>query len=115
MVVFQHSSEELAGSNPPLHTMKQSYAYKKIARFQLPANFTPSKFSVLCGRGKACTSSPGNRYLKSVVNFVTESEGARGAVAEACLHILEKFFEPYNPLKPVKREKLLANVDVLAN
>jgi len=30
-------------------------------------------------------------------NFVTERSGGNRAVAEACLHIMEKFFKPYNP------------------
>jgi len=30
-------------------------------------------------------------------NFVTKRTGGNRAVAEACLHIMEKFFEPYNP------------------
>ena len=34
---------------------------------------------------------------KARASFVTRSPGGKRAVAEACLHILEKFFEPYNP------------------
>ena len=30
-------------------------------------------------------------------DYVTKRSGGKRAVAEACLHILEKFFEPYNP------------------
>ncbi len=30
-------------------------------------------------------------------NYVTKRTGGNRAVAEACLHIMEKFFEPYNP------------------
>ena len=30
-------------------------------------------------------------------HYVTKRSGGNRAVAEACLHILEKFFEPYNP------------------
>ncbi len=32
-------------------------------------------------------------------NHTTKNTGGDRAVAEACLHILEKFFEPYNPNK----------------
>jgi 3-deoxy-D-manno-octulosonate 8-phosphate phosphatase (KDO 8-P phosphatase) len=35
-------------------------------------------------------------------NFVTKRKGGDRAVAEAAFHILEKFFEPYDPSKPLK-------------
>ncbi len=34
---------------------------------------------------------------KKYADYITERTGAHRAVAEACLHLLEKFFEPYNP------------------
>ena len=34
---------------------------------------------------------------KKYADYVTTRHGGDRAVAEACLHILEKFFEPYNP------------------
>ncbi len=34
---------------------------------------------------------------KSASSFVTKRSGGDRAVAEACLHLLEKFFEPFNP------------------
>lgn len=34
---------------------------------------------------------------KQHASFVTQRSGADRAVAEACLHILEKFFTPFNP------------------
>ena len=36
---------------------------------------------------------------KTHANFVTERSGGDRAVAEACLHIMWKFFSPYNPEK----------------
>lgn len=36
---------------------------------------------------------------KRFASFVTERSGGDRAVAEACLHIMEKFFVPYDPLK----------------
>ncbi len=43
--------------------------------------------------------APANADLlaKSHANFVTQRSGGDRAVAEACLHVLEKFFEPYDP------------------
>ena len=35
---------------------------------------------------------------KGYADFVTEARGGEGAVAEACLHIMSKFFKPFNPL-----------------
>jgi 3-deoxy-D-manno-octulosonate 8-phosphate phosphatase (KDO 8-P phosphatase) len=38
---------------------------------------------------------------KNFANYVTQRSSGDRAVAEACLHILEKFFTPYNPKKPL--------------
>ena len=44
---------------------------------------------------------------KKYSSYVTKREGGKRAVAEACLHIMEKFFEPFNPEKlPDKKTKL---------
>lgn len=45
--------------------------------------------------------APANAFYttKEKAHFVTPSRGGDSAVAEACLHILEKFFEPFDPLK----------------
>jgi len=34
---------------------------------------------------------------KASANFVTKRSGGDRAVVEACLHIMQKFFKPYNP------------------
>ena len=40
-------------------------------------------------------------------NYVTKRNGGERAVAEACLHILKKFFKPYNPNKlPSNKNKI---------
>ena len=36
---------------------------------------------------------------KFAANYVTKNDGGNRAVAEACLHILDKFFKPYDPKK----------------
>ena len=36
-------------------------------------------------------------------DFVTHTDGGDRAVAEACLHILERFFEPFDPEHPPSR------------
>jgi 3-deoxy-D-manno-octulosonate 8-phosphate phosphatase (KDO 8-P phosphatase) len=46
--------------------------------------------------GYSIAPSNADRLAKESANYVTERAGADRAVAEACLHILEKFFKPYN-------------------
>ena len=41
----------------------------------------------------------GHKFAKDNANFITSASGGNGAIAEACLHILEKFFEPFDPNK----------------
>ena len=60
------------------------------------------------GYGIAPANSDPN--AKKYADFVTERSGGNRAVAEACLHILDKFFEPYNPeLIPSSAKKMLSN------
>jgi 3-deoxy-D-manno-octulosonate 8-phosphate phosphatase (KDO 8-P phosphatase) len=50
---------------------------------------------------------------KKNANYVTSREGGNRAVAEACLHILEKFFTPYNPnVLPTVQGKLSGEWDI---
>lgn len=45
--------------------------------------------------------APANAFYKTkeLADFVTNASGGEGAVAEACIHILEKFFEPFDLFK----------------
>jgi len=57
--------------------------------------------------GYCIAPANGDEYAKSVADYVTKRGGANRAVAEASLHILEKFFQPYNPNElPDKQIKL---------
>ncbi|WP_435219073.1 HAD hydrolase family protein [Luminiphilus sp. nBUS_07] len=48
-----------------------------------------------------------DKNAKAHASFITSRSGADRAVAEACLHILESFFTPYNPdLLPSNQIKL---------
>ena len=47
--------------------------------------------------GYAIATANADRLAKKYAHYVTERKGGDRAVAEACLHILEKFFQPYNP------------------
>lgn len=47
--------------------------------------------------GYAISPANGDKLAKQYANFITERSGGDRAVAEACLHIMEKFFIPFNP------------------
>ncbi len=49
--------------------------------------------------GYSISTSDGDSYTKSKANYVTSRKGGDRAVAEACIHILNKFFNAYNPEK----------------
>ncbi len=49
--------------------------------------------------GYSIATANADRMAKLHADYVTERSGGDRAVAEACLHIMEKFFEPYNPDK----------------
>jgi 3-deoxy-D-manno-octulosonate 8-phosphate phosphatase (KDO 8-P phosphatase) len=49
--------------------------------------------------GYAIAPANADRLAKQAAHYVTERTGGDRAVAEACLHILEKFFEPYDPTR----------------
>lgn len=47
--------------------------------------------------GYSIAPANADRNARSHASFVTERSGGDRAVAEACLHILERFFIPYSP------------------
>ena len=47
--------------------------------------------------GYSIAPANADKLPASQANYVTKRSGGDRAVAEACLHILEEFFEPYNP------------------
>lgn len=47
--------------------------------------------------GYAIAPANADLLAKQAADYVTRRAGGERAVAEACLHILEKFFEPYDP------------------
>ena len=49
--------------------------------------------------GYSISTSDADTHAKKYANYVTERTGGKRAVAEACLHILEKFFVPYDETK----------------
>lgn len=57
-------------------------------------------------REVAYSIAPANadKVAKEHADYVTEREGGDRAVAEACLHLLEHFFDAYNPQKAPRRK-----------
>lgn len=52
---------------------------------------------VMRGVGYAIAPANADTNAKQSADFVTERSGGDRAVAEACLHILERFFVPFDP------------------
>lgn len=49
-----------------------------LGKRQLPSDFSPDSTAVICGRGKACTNSPGNKRLKAIVkDHISDYSSAR--------------------------------------
>lgn len=48
--------------------------------------------------GYSISTYDADENAKKYASYVTKRSGGNRAVAEACMHILEKFFVPYNPL-----------------
>ncbi len=47
--------------------------------------------------GYSIATADADEHAKQYANYITKRTGGHRAVAEACLHILETFFEPYDP------------------
>jgi hypothetical protein len=62
--------------NRPMATRRESSLKKNEKRVLLGANYIPGRNSVICGRGKACTSSPGNKKLRGYVDSFAKSYGS---------------------------------------
>lgn len=57
--------------------------------------------------GYAIAPANADANAKAHAHYVTQRSGGDRAVAEACLHLLERFFEPYDPARlPSSQSKL---------
>lgn len=57
--------------------------------------------------GYSIAPANSDQNAKKHADFVTERSGGNRAVAEACIHIMDKFFHPYDPMKlPESQEKI---------
>ena len=68
---------------------------KKQANEPLPHDFQPFPYSVICGRGKACTESVGNRRLKVIASMFLEkyasasNKDEKSAIVSEIIEIIE--------------------------
>jgi len=47
--------------------------------------------------GYSIAPANGHPFARERADFVTQARAGHGAVAEACLHVLDMFFEPFDP------------------
>ena len=59
--------------------------------------------------GYSIAPANSDKLAKANANYITERSGGDRAVAEACLHILDKFFIPYDPLNLPKNQGKLSS------
>mmetsp|Transcript_91531 Transcript_91531/g.137052 ORF Transcript_91531/g.137052 Transcript_91531/m.137052 type:complete len:310 (-) Transcript_91531:38-967(-) len=53
---------------------------------KLPPDFAPGRYTVLCGRGKVCSASPGNKNLRSLVNaYLTPYSQAKNKIEKSTI------------------------------
>lgn len=58
---------------------------------RMTTDFVPGHYSVLCGRGKICSASTGNQFLKSLVqSYLQQYSAAETKIAKTCIvsHII---------------------------
>ena len=80
-------SELFYMSNPPPVPLNGDKARARDEKTPLPDNFEPSPYSVLIGRGKACTEATGNKRLKVIVStFLDEySQAAESRIEKTII------------------------------
>jgi hypothetical protein len=68
MTFYRQGEEDYFMQNMPhvYMNMPDSVPRKQNEQGLLPPSFMPNEFSVICGRGKVNSSSPGNRRLKAI-------------------------------------------------
>lgn len=54
--------------------------------------------------GYSIATANSDANAKKFSNYITKRNGSERAVAEACLHIMKKFFKPYDPNKSIQNK-----------
>lgn len=79
----------------PIH-LRESSTKKKEKRVCLGATFEPGNNAVICGRGKACSESPGNLKLRRVIESFLQSyatavtKGQKSAIVSSIMSIVQE-------------------------
>jgi hypothetical protein len=73
-------------SGIPPRSSTTSTSMNNNGKSKLPHNFLPSPHAVICGRGKACSSSPGNKSLRRIINsYLTPYSEARNKLEKSAI------------------------------
>ncbi|KAG7365788.1 hypothetical protein IV203_028458 [Nitzschia inconspicua] len=62
--------------NRPMACRRESSLKKNENRVHLGKHYMPGHNAVICGRGKACTASPGNKKLRAYIDLFAKSYGS---------------------------------------
>jgi len=58
--------------------------------------------------GYSIAPADADSFALKAADYITERQGGDRAVAESCIHIMNKFFETYDPNKPIKTSNKLS-------
>ncbi|KAG7365802.1 hypothetical protein IV203_028472 [Nitzschia inconspicua] len=82
--------------NRPMSCRRESSLKKNENRVHLGTNYIPGHNAVICGRGKACTSSPGNKKLRAYIDLFAKSYGSatnkeqKSKIVSAIISLIEE-------------------------
>ena len=72
-----------------LNAYKGTKVSKEATSRPLPIEFTPTPYSVICGRGKVCTDAIGNRRLKIIASMFLDKYAAANTREEKSVIVTE--------------------------
>ncbi|KAG7351684.1 hypothetical protein IV203_007732 [Nitzschia inconspicua] len=82
--------------NRPMTCHRESSLKKNENRVHLGTNYIPGHNAVICGRGKACTASPGNKKLRAYIGSFAKSYGSatnkeqKSKIVSAIISLIEE-------------------------
>jgi hypothetical protein len=67
-------------------TMLPVPATRPKNKAKVPLDFVPGRYAILCGRGKVCSASPGNKHLKSlIIAYLTPYSRAKNKIEKSTI------------------------------
>ncbi|KAG7365805.1 hypothetical protein IV203_028475 [Nitzschia inconspicua] len=82
--------------NRPMACHRESSLKKNENRVHLGTNYTTGHNAVICGRGKACTASPGNKKFRAYIDSFARSYGSatnkdqKSKIVSAIISLIEE-------------------------